>query len=62
MWQEEEVKTGGTPSYLLSSTASPPELGEEEGGGLEEILQVFKIFKLARVLKLARHSPGLQAG
>ena len=35
----------------------------EEGdeGGLEDILQVFKIFKLARVLKLARHSPGLQA-
>jgi len=30
-------------------------------GGMDEILQVFRIFKLARVLKLARHSPGLQA-
>merc|ERR1719348_924283 len=28
---------------------------------MDEILQVFRIFKLARVLKLARHSPGLQA-
>ena len=25
------------------------------------LLQVFRIFKLARVMKLARHSPGLQA-
>ena len=25
------------------------------------VIQVFRIFKLARVLKLARHSPGLQA-
>ena len=28
---------------------------------MDDILQVFRIFKLARVLKLARHSPGLQA-
>ena len=33
---------------------------EEEKGSVEDILQVFRIFKLARVLKLARHSPGLQ--
>merc|ERR1712038_114498 len=32
-----------------------------ESKGMEDILQVFRIFKLARVLKLARHSPGLQA-
>ena len=37
------------------------EVDEPDEGGLEDILQVFKIFKLARVLKLARHSPGLQA-
>ena len=35
---------------------------EESGGGMEDILQIFRIFKLARVLKLARHSPGLQVG
>ena len=33
---------------------------KEETGSVEDILQVFRIFKLARVLKLARHSPGLQ--
>ena len=33
---------------------------EEEPSGVEDILQIFRIFKLARVLKLARHSPGLQ--
>ena len=40
-----------------------PEVDElgDEGQGMEDILQVFRIFKLARVLKLARHSPGLQA-
>ena len=48
------------PSYLLPSTEVPEEIVEEEEGGLESVLQVFKIFKLARVLKLARHSPGLQ--
>ena len=44
---------------LLASTTLAPE--EEEGGGIEDVLAVFRIFKLARVLKLARHSPGLQA-
>ena len=40
-----------------------PDLDEQgdESKGMEDILQVFRIFKLARVLKLARHSPGLQA-
>lgn len=47
------------PSYLLSTAEAPGEEVEDEGG-LEDVLQVFKIFKLARVLKLARHSPGLQ--
>merc|ERR1719220_2367199 len=42
------------------TTKTPVDI-EEEGGGMEDILQVFRIFKLARVLKLARHSPGLQA-
>lgn len=49
------------PDYLLSTTGVPAEVEEQDEGGLEDILQVFKIFKLARVLKLARHSPGLQA-
>ena len=78
--------------FLLndSSNISPPKDGvlstplpepEEEGGSIEEILQVnkhlsqlisdniyislllqvFRIFKLARILKLGRHSPGLQS-
>jgi len=42
-------------------TTLPPADLEEESGGMEDILQIFRIFKLARVLKLARHSPGLQA-
>ena len=45
------------PSYLMPSSEVPE---EDEGGGLGAVLQVFKIFKLARVLKLAKHSPGLQ--
>lgn len=44
-----------------SMTTIAPEEEEEESSGVEDILQVFRIFKLARVLKLARHSPGLQA-
>lgn len=41
----------------ISTTSTP----EEEEGGIEDVLAIFRIFKLARVLKLARHSPGLQA-
>ena len=46
-------------SETLQSTISST-LEEEEEGSLEDVLQIFRIFKLARVLKLARHSPGLQ--
>ena len=58
----EAVTGGGTavPSYLLTTAEAPPPEEDGDEGGLEDILQVFKIFKLARVLKLARHSPGLQ--
>merc|ERR550519_1912018 len=42
------------------SIPSSGELDDTQKGGMDEILQVFRIFKLARVLKLARHSPGLQ--
>ena len=52
--------TGEVPTYLLSTEQAPVMEEEQDEGGLEDILQVFKIFKLARVLKLARHSPGLQ--
>lgn len=52
--------TGEVPTYLLSTEQAPIMEEEPDEGGLEDILQVFKIFKLARVLKLARHSPGLQ--
>merc|ERR1711915_381025 len=45
----------------MTTVAPIPEEEEEESSGVEDILQVFRIFKLARVLKLARHSPGLQA-
>ena len=40
------------------TTIAPEIQEEEESSGMEDILQVFRIFKLARVLKLARHSPG----
>ena len=30
-------------------------------GGFDDVLQIFRIFKLARILKLARHSTGLQS-
>ena len=58
-----EAVAGGeaaVPSYLLTTAEAPPPEEDGDEGGLEDILQVFKIFKLARVLKLARHSPGLQ--
>ena len=47
----------------VQMTTLAPDTGdvEDESSGMEDILQVFRIFKLARVLKLARHSPGLQA-
>jgi hypothetical protein len=56
-----------------SAAFSTPQPEEEEGSGIEDVLAIFRIFKLARVLKLARctvpptastlprHSPGLQA-
>lgn len=48
-------------SSEFNSIPSSGELDDSQKGGMDEILQVFRIFKLARVLKLARHSPGLQA-
>ena len=47
------------PASSVTPTDGMP-VEEEEKGSVEDILQVFRIFKLARVLKLARHSPGLQ--
>ena len=42
--------------------ASPaPDSGGSTASSIDDLLQIFRIFKLARVLKLARHSPGLQA-
>ena len=35
--------------------------GEGEEDNLQGVLQVFRVFKLARILKLARHSRGLQS-
>ena len=37
------------------------EISQEESGRLDDVLQIFRIFKLARILKLARHSMGLQS-
>ena len=39
----------------------PPADDADTSSSLDDVLQVFRIFKLARVFKLARHSPGLQA-
>ena len=47
-----------TKEYICSDSDTFEE--EEESSGVEDMLQIFRIFKLARVLKLARHSPGLQ--
>ena len=41
----------------VSTTPAP----EDDSGSIEDVLQVFRIFKLARILKLGRHSPGLQS-
>jgi len=50
------------PSTSVSSAAMPPPEEEvERVGGMDDVLQVFRIFKLARILKLARHSTGLQS-
>ena len=39
-----------------STTTTPPPVLEEveRVGGMDDVLQVFRIFKLARILKLAR--------
>ena len=44
-----------------STVTTTPAPDQDDSGSLEDLLQIFRIFKLARVLKLARHSPGLQA-
>ncbi len=31
---------------------------EEGSSGFDDVLQIFRIFKLSRILKLARHSTG----
>jgi len=54
-----------TADSSLTTTLSPSQHNHipetEDSGSIEDVLQIFRIFKLARVLKLARHSPGLQA-
>ena len=47
----------------LDKQNSPAGAGAEEGEeeNLQGVLQVFRVFKLARILKLARHSRGLQS-
>ena len=43
------------PSTSVSSATMPrPEEEVERVGGMDDVLQVFRIFKLARILKLAR--------
>merc|ERR1719282_2197934 len=51
--------TSTTPAPVAAP--APDEADDQGVGSFEDILQIFRIFKLARVLKLARHSPGLQA-
>jgi hypothetical protein len=59
------TKICGENQYNFVVVYSIPDLYKEqeeaEGGGFDEILQVFRIFKLARIFKLGRHSPGLQS-
>ena len=41
-------------SFLFSFLLPAPELMDEEEDNLQGVLQVFRVFKLARILKLAR--------
>ena len=50
----------GSPDSSLNNSTSSSAESDSGAGSFEDILQIFRIFKLARVLKLARHSPGLQ--
>merc|ERR1711953_1001609 len=49
------------PDVSEADPNAPTEAPDSTQSSLQAGLQVFRIFKLARVLKLARHSPGLQA-
>ena len=48
-------------SVNLTNTILAVDAGETEEDNLQGVLQVFRVFKLARILKLARHSRGLQS-
>ena len=48
-------------SVNLTNTILAVDTGETEEDNLQGVLQVFRVFKLARILKLARHSRGLQS-
>ena len=52
------------PFYVaLFFTLPQEEAGQDadDKSGFDDVLQIFRIFKLARILKLARHSTGLQS-
>merc|ERR1712038_199374 len=55
------ANSNSTTTTTTPAPTTSPSDGDDGSGSLEDILQIFRIFKLARVLKLARHSPGLQA-
>ena len=40
--------------FMFSFLMPAPDLMEEEEDNLQGVLQVFRVFKLARILKLAR--------
>ena len=40
--------------FMISFLIPAPELMEEEEDNFQGVLQVFRVFKLARILKLAR--------
>ena len=50
-----------TPGFPIDDHMKDSAVEFEEKGGFDDILQIFRIFKLARILKLARHSTGLQS-
>merc|ERR1712107_687819 len=58
---KEMLFTSPSISTTMPTTTLVAEEEVERVGGMDDVLQVFRIFKLARILKLARHSTGLQS-
>ncbi|XP_023325380.1 potassium voltage-gated channel protein Shab [Eurytemora carolleeae] len=53
--------SGSTAQTDALQEITPTSQVAEEQGGFDDVLQVFRMFKLTRIFKLARHSTGLQS-